>query len=373
VEFLVLGPLQVLDSGRPVTVSAPRQRALLAVLLANANQAVSTDRLLDLAWGDDQPDVGALRYQMSKLRDTLEPQRESGDGSVIVTQSPGYVLHATPGQLDVLGFETLLGEAESVLATDPGRSLQMLDEALSLWRGDAYADFAYEEFARLEIVRLEERRLEAVEARFDALLALGRDREVVGELQAAVAEHPHRERLTAALMLALYRSGRQADALASFQSLRRGLGEELGIEPSKDLVDLEERILLQDESLTVQAAVPAAEYLRGYVLRGRIGEGAHGVVWRAAQPGVGREVAIKAIHPDIANRAGFVRRFEMEAQLVASLEHPHIVSLFDFWRDPEGAYLVMPHLRGGNLAHLLLQGPLRKDAALELIESITVM
>ncbi len=369
-EFLVLGPLQVYDAGRSVTIGAPRQRALLAVLLANSNRVVSADRLLDLVWGDDPPEVGALRYQISKLRDALEPDRESGDGSVIITESPGYILRVTPGQLDSLGFESLLKEAELNLSTDRAGSLASLDEALGLWRGDAYADFAYEEFARPEIVRLEERRLEAIEARFDALLALGRDRDVVGELQALVAEHPHRERLTGALMLALYRSGRQADALAAYQSLRSELGESLGIEPSKELVDLEGRILLQDESLSIEAPTPAAEYLRGYALRGRIGEGAHGVVWRAAQPGVGREVAIKAIHPDIANRPGFVRRFEMEAQLVASLEHPHIVSLFDFWRDPEGAYLVMPHLRGGNLAQLLLQGPLQADTGLQLVEDI---
>jgi WD40 repeat protein/DNA-binding SARP family transcriptional activator len=343
---------------------------LLAALLVHANEVVSTDRLLDLVWGEEQPDVGALRYQVSKLRETLQGDRESGEEGVIATESPGYVLRGTTGQIDALGFESLLDEARLVRATDPAQALHLLDEALELWRGPAYDDFAYEEFARLEIVRLEEKRLAAMEDRFDALLALGRDREIISALQALVEEHPHRERLTGALMLALYRSGRQADALAAYQALRSELGEGLGIEPSKELVDLEERILLQDETLVVEAAPPAAEFLRGYALRGRIGEGAHGIVWRAAQPGVGREVAIKAIHPDIANRPGFIRRFEMEAQLVASLEHPHIVSLFDFWRDPEGAYLVMPHLRGGNLAHLLSQGPLQPDAALELIEAV---
>ena len=133
-------------------------------------------------------------------------------------------------------------------------------------------------------------RFEAIEARFDALLARGRDQELVGDLPALVEENPRRERLTAALMLALYRSGRQADALEAYQTLRTELGEGLGLEPSPELVDLEGRILLQDESLSVEAAPPAADFLRGYVLRGRIGEGAHGDVWRAGQPGVGREV-----------------------------------------------------------------------------------
>ncbi len=371
-EFLVLGPLRVLDTGRPVTIAAPRQRALLAALLVHANEVVSTDRLLDLVWGGSDSEVGVstLRFHISKLRAALEPDRESGQDGIISTQTPGYVLRATPGQIDALGFESVSREAREVLATDPGQALKLLDDALSMWQGSAYADFTYDEFARLEILRLEELRLAAMEDRFDALLALGRERETISDLQALVEEHPHRERLTGALMLALYRSGRQADALAAFQALRRELGEGLGIEPSKELVDLEGRILLQDETLSVGAAPPAAQFLRGYALRGRIGEGAHGIVWRAAQPGVGREVAIKAIHPDIANRPGFVRRFEMEAQLVASLEHPHIVSLFDFWRDPEGAYLVMPYLRGGNLAHLLQQGPLRPDTALALIGDI---
>ena len=362
-EFHVLGPLQVLDGERPVAITAPRQKSLLAVLLVNANEVVSTDRLLDLVWGDDQPDVSALRYQVSKLREALSDD-------VVTTQSPGYVVRLGPEQLDALQFEKLLAEARNVAAADAGRAIEVLDQALGLWRGEPYADFAYEEFAAPEIRRLNELRLEAIEARFEALLAQGRDQELVGNLQALVEEHPRREGLTAALMLALYRSGRQADALEVYQALRTELGEGLGLEPSKELVDLEGRMLLQDESLAVEAAPPAADFLRGYILRGRIGEGAHGVVWRAAQPGVGREVAIKAIHPDIANRAGFVRRFEMEAQLVASLEHPHIVSLFDFWRDPEGAYLVMPHLRGGNVAGLMKQGPLRPDAALDLIEAV---
>ena len=309
------------------------------------------------------PTSAPLRYQVSKLREALSDD-------TIATQSPGYVVRLLPDQLDVLQFEKLLAQARNLVGADPGRTVELLDQALSLWRGEPYADFVYEEFAIPEIRRLAELRLEAIEVRLDALLAQGRDAELVGDLQALVDEHPRRERLTAALMLALYRSGRQSDALAAFQTLRSELGEELGIEPSQELVDLEGRMLLQDETLTVEAIPPAADFLRGYILRGRIGEGAHGVVWRAVQPGVGREVAIKAIHPDIANRTGFVRRFETEAQLVASLEHPHIVSLFDFWRDPDGAYLVMPYLRGGNLAHLLSQGPLQPDAALELIEAV---
>jgi WD40 repeat protein/DNA-binding SARP family transcriptional activator len=364
-EFRVLGPLEILADGRPVKVDAPKQRAILAVLLIHANEVVSTDQLLEAVWAQEQPSGGprTLRYHIFKLREALP-------ADVIRTRAPGYVLEVSPSRVDALVFESLLAEARDIRSTDRGGALKRLDEALGLWRGSAYADFTYEEFAHTEILGLQELQLRAMEDRFDICIELGREDEVIGELQRLAEEHPRRERLTGALMLALYRLGRQAEALSVYQNLRRELGEGLGIEPSQELQDLEERILLQDRSLTEASAPAATELLRGYVLRGRIGEGAHGVVWRAGQPGVGREVAIKAIRPDFSNRPGFVRRFEMEAQLVASLEHPHIVSLFDFWRDPEGAYLVMPYLRGGDLDHLLRQGPLLPDSALELIRAI---
>jgi len=371
-EFRVLGPLEIMADGKPVEVDAPKQRALLAVLLIHANEVVSADRLLELVWGDEQPSGGlrTLRFHISKLRDALEPNRDQGEEGAVATRSPGYVLDVALARLDALAFETLLAEAREARDPDPVGAVKLLDEALALWRGDAYADFTYDEFAHSEILSLSELRLRAMEERFELLIAQGREGEVVGDLQRLVDQHPRREGLTGSLMLALYRTGRQAEALGAYQELSRELGEELGIEPSQELQDLEERILLHDETLSAAAPAPAGDFLRGYALRGLIGEGAHGVVWRAAQPGVGREVAIKAIHPDIANRPGFIRRFEMEAQLVASLEHPHIVSLFDFWRDPEGAYLVMPYLRGGDLEHLLRQGPLSPDTAVELIQAI---
>jgi DNA-binding SARP family transcriptional activator/WD40 repeat protein len=364
-EFRVLGPLEVLADGKAIPLDAPKQRAILAVLLIHANEVVSTDRLMEAVWAEEQPSGGprTLRYHIFKLREALP-------ADVIRTRAPGYVLEVSPSRVDALLFQSLLAEARDIRATDRSGALKRLDEALGLWRGSPYADFTYDDFAHSEIRSLHELQLRAMEDRFDICIELGRASEILSELQRLVEEHPRRERLTGALMLGLYKSGRQAEALSAFGDLRRELGEGLGIEPSKVLQDLEERILLQDISLDETAPAPAAEFLRGYVLRGRIGEGAHGVVWRAGQPGVGREVAIKAIHPDISNRPGFVRRFEMEAQLVASLEHPHIVSLFDFWRDPEGAYLVMPYLRGGDLDHLLRQGPLRPETALELIRAI---
>ena len=167
---------------------------------------------------------------------------------------------------------------------------------------------------------------------------------MVAELEAATAAHPLRERLWGQLILALYRSGRQAEALAAFERARELLADELGIDPSRELQDLHERVLRQEESLQLPG-----EALRGYRLLDKIGEGAFGSVYRAIQPQVEREVAIKAIHAELANQPDFVRRFEREAQLVARLEHPHIVPLYDYWREPDAAYLIMRFLRGGSL------------------------
>ncbi|HUU61039.1 MAG TPA: BTAD domain-containing putative transcriptional regulator, partial [Acidimicrobiia bacterium] len=203
--------------------------------------------------------------------------------------------------------------------------------------------------AGLEGRRLEELRLSALEDRIGADLAAGRHAEVVPELEALTAEHPLRERLWAQYMVALYRSDRQAEALRAYQGLSTRLGEELGIEPSPDLRRLEESILLQDPDLDVPEGLQRPSSLRGYQLLERIGEGAFGFVWRASQVSVDREVAVKVVRPEHSNRPGAVLGFQAQAQLLATLEHPHVVPIFDFWRDPDGAYLVMPLMAGGSL------------------------
>ncbi len=247
-EFRVLGPLEVWHERGEVSLSGTKVRALLVMLLLHPNEVVPTDRLIDDLWGEDSPEraAAALRVNVSRLRKTL-PQ------DVLTTRSPGYVLRVGPDELDLHRFERLVDEGRSLLARGLTADASVrLREALSLWRGPALADFAYESFAQAAIARLEEIRLAAVELRIDADLALGRHHELVGELEAHVAEHPLRERLQMFLMTALYRSGRQAEALDSYHDARRALVDELGINPSIALQELERAILRHDPTLDVE-------------------------------------------------------------------------------------------------------------------------
>ena len=257
-DYRILGPLHVVDGDRSIPLSGAKQRALLAMLLLEANHVVSTDRLIDRLWGDDPPETAttALQVYVSRLRTALEPNRAPGDaGTIIVTQSPGYVLRAGPDELDLARFERLTAEAESArTAGDQKRAAELLREAVGLWRGAALADLAFEPFAQPEIARLEELRLLAVEERIDAELELGRHAQLVGELESLVAVHPLRERLRCLLVIALYRSGRQAEALEAFNAAKATLLDELGIEPSPALARLERAILVQDPSLDAPAA-----------------------------------------------------------------------------------------------------------------------
>ena len=255
-EFRILGPLGVWDQGGEVSLGGLKPRALLAVLLLHPNEVVPADRLIDELWGEDSPEdaAAALRVNVSRLRKSL-PQ------DLLTTRSPGYVVRVEPDALDLHRFERLVDEGRSLLARGlAAAAAERLRDALSLWRGPALADFAYESFAQAAIARLEEVRLAAVELRLDADLALGRHDDLIGELEALVTEHPLRERLRRYLMTALYRSGRQAEALDAYQDARRALVDELGIDPSPALQELEQAILRQEPSLDVEA--PAAAGVR---------------------------------------------------------------------------------------------------------------
>jgi DNA-binding SARP family transcriptional activator len=247
-EFRILGPLEVYEPGRAVPLGGAKQRALLAVLLLNANHVVSVDRLIDELWGEQPPATAAhtIQVYVSQLRKLLAAD------DVLVTRSPGYMLRVEPDQLDLHRFEARLEEGRAALGQGEAEAAAgLLREALALWRGDALADFSFEPFAQAAISRLEELRLAAVEDRIDADLALGRHADVVGELATLIRAHPLRERPRAQSMLALYRAGRQAEALQAYQEARRVLVDELGIEPSPALQELEKAILNQDASLAL--------------------------------------------------------------------------------------------------------------------------
>jgi DNA-binding SARP family transcriptional activator/Fe2+ transport system protein FeoA len=231
VEFRILGPLEVIADGEPLDLGGRKQRAVLAMLLIEANRVVSTDRLIEALWDEAPPETApkAVQVYVSQLRKVVGKER-------LETKAPGYRLRVEPDELDLGRFLELQSEAK-------------FGEALSLWRGGPLADFAYDRFARAEIERLVELRLACLEERTEQELARGRHAELVGELEALVREYPLRERLRAQLMVALYRSGRQAEALEVYQSARRMLVEELGIEPGRSLRDLHQAVLRQDAEL----------------------------------------------------------------------------------------------------------------------------
>lgn len=234
-EFRILGPLEVLSDGRALDLGGAKQRTLLAVLLLNANNVVSRDRLIDALWEDDPPETApkALQVYVSGLRKLVGRER-------LETKAPGYVLLVRRDELDLERFCALREEGRPA-------------EALALWRGPPLSDFAYRRFAQAETARLEDLRLACLEERIDQDLRAGRQGEVTGELEALVAEHPLRERLRGQLMLALYRCGRQAEALEAYQDARRALVDELGIEPGRELRDLHQQILNQDPALDLRA------------------------------------------------------------------------------------------------------------------------
>jgi DNA-binding SARP family transcriptional activator/class 3 adenylate cyclase len=244
-EFRILGPLEVRDGDREVRLRGGKERALLALLLVNANRTLALDRIVDALWGEDVPETAQKMVQVyvSHLRKLLP-------ADTLRTRPPGYALAVEQGQLDLHRFETAVAEARAAL--EAGRAepaAETFREALSLWRGPALAEFGSEPFAQIEGARLEDLRMYALEGRLEAELALGRHSAAVGELEALVAQFPLRERLHSLHMLALYRSGRHAEALADYQTFRRTLSEELGIEPSTSLRELERRVLQQDPSL----------------------------------------------------------------------------------------------------------------------------
>src|SRR3954454_8748734 len=238
-ECRILGPLEVTRYGLPLSLPGSKQRALLAILLLNANDVISSDRLVDELYDGHPVDkaLAALHVQISGLRKVLEPTRPArGEDALLVTRPPGYLLRIEPGELDLDVFDALAPRGREALASgDAVAASDRFREALELWRGSPLADLALESWAQTDIARLDEHRVTAVEERVEADLALGRHFDLVAELEALAADYPLRERIRRELMLALYRCGRHAEALAAYRDARTTLVDELGIEPSRVL------------------------------------------------------------------------------------------------------------------------------------------
>ncbi|MGI9607513.1 MAG: BTAD domain-containing putative transcriptional regulator [Acidimicrobiales bacterium] len=378
VEYRLLGPVEVSRDGAVVPLGR-RAQMLLALLLINANEVVSTDRIIDQLWGDDpgRDPQNALWVVVSRLRAALEPDREKrSDGSILLTQVPGYRLVVDDDAIDARVFERLAGEGRRLVEPDPATAVEVLGRALGLWHGHALEAFTYEPFATAAIARLEELRIQAVEDRMEAELRLGHGPDLVGPLDGLVREHPLRQRLVGQHMRALHLSGRQGEALRVFTAAKERLVEEQGLDPSAELVQLEEQILLDDPALYPGAAPGRAPSetvalsVRGYELREKIGTGASSELYRAFQPAVGREVAIEIMRTELANDPDFIRRFEVEAKAIAQLEHPQIVPVFDFWREPDSAYLVTRHFEHGSLRAALAARPLTIEEAAAILQQV---
>jgi DNA-binding SARP family transcriptional activator len=258
-DFRILGPLEVSDETGPLLLGGQKQRAVLAMLLLEPGRVVSTDRLIDALWGEHPPRTATTSLQnfISQLRKTLGPD-------VLETKPPGYRLRVRPGELDLDRFRVLV---DSGRRCDPPARAEKLRHALALWRGPPLADLAYEAFAQPHVAHLEELRLSTLEERIDAELEEGAHSELVGELEGLVDQFPLRERLRGQYMLALYRGGRQAEALRTYQEARRHLVDELGIEPSRDLQQLHGAILRQETDLRPPGSAPPTEDHFEQVLR----------------------------------------------------------------------------------------------------------
>ena len=365
-QFAVLGPLQAVRDERSIPLGGPKQRLVLAALVAARGQPVSTAALIDALWPEEPPKTArkTLQGYVHGLRTAL--------GDAVATEASGYSLQVEPEQIDAVRFEQLHHEAKSLLDVDPRRASELIEDALGLWRGSAYSDLEHEPFLTPTIAQLEESRLDAVADRIDADLALGSHHELVGELTSLTHDYPLRERFTSQLMTALYRAGRHAEALRAYSRTRHILREELGIEPSAELGDLESRILARDAELDGPPRDPraTAKAVRGYELRRLVAEDKGRAVYEGYQRSLGRRVAVTVTGPPLANDPDFIARFHTDSERLAGLVHPNIVFLHDTWREPDRAYQVTRWVDGSTLTERLSDGPLPRAEAMRALSQI---
>lgn len=378
-DFRILGPLEVSTDDGPITLGGPKQRAVLAHLLLRTNGVVPADVLIDALWGDEPPDTArnTLQTYVHRLRKVLGDERIEGRGR-------GYMLTTVPEEIDAARFELLVKRGKDSIASDPVAAATTLLDALSLWRGNALADLAEEASLRGEITRLEDMRLSATEYLMSAELAAGRHSTVVGRLEALTAQHPMRERLWANLMLALYRSGRQGEALAAYQEARSVLADELGIDPSAELQRLNQQILEQDPVLatpeaprkraderTVHGDLPAESEFAGYRIERVLGRGGMSVVYLAEHLGLRRKVALKLLAPQLAEDPHFRERFTRESQIAASIDHPNLIAIYEAGEAERQLFIAMRYVDGTDLRTLLHeQGRLEEAHTVRIIRQV---
>ena len=375
-----LGAFSVTLAGAEVTgFESDKARALLAYLAVEANQPHRRERLAGLLWPDfaEQAARTNLRRVLSNVRQVIG-DRDNDTPFLLVTPQTIQLNATQDCWLDVAAFvRTVSGENGRVCELTSSRSptIHQLEQAITLYNGPFLAGFSlpdsapFEEWLRLTSESLQQQAAAALhqlashyESQRDYAIGLGHARRWL-QLE-PYTESAHRQ-----IMRLLALSGQRSEALAHYESCRQLLADELGIEPEAETQALAERIRSGQLSSEVVGDV-ARQTIRGYELRQHVGRGSFGSVYRAYQPVIGRDVAIKVILPQYANQPDFIRRFEVEAQIVARLEHPHIVPLYDYWREPDGAYLVMRWLRAGSLHDALQRGPWHLETAVRLIEQI---
>lgn len=341
IEYGVLGPLEVTSDGERVDVAGDRLRRLLVTLLVTRNRPVSVGRLVDAVFGEEAgPKAEAtLRTYLTRLRHKL------GKDLALGHTDGGYVLHVPDEALDAARFELLVGQGRRSLEYgDPTVAAATLSQALQLWRGAAYQGWDETWWVSGEAQRLADLRVTAVEHLADAQMLVGHGSDAVPILREVLLEDPFRENLTARLMLALSTSGRTAEALTLYRQHHVRLRDELGIDPGPDLVQLHERILAREPDLL--HLVQAEQSLRGYQLGERLGSGPRGTVFSARLPGVDREYAVRVYRPEIADDVTVVRTFERDAHAAATVDSPSVVPIYDAWREPGLAALVMRRMPG---------------------------
>ena len=352
-QVRVLGPVEVAVGDRLIDLGGPKPRLALTLLLLEPNRTVSADRLIETLWDGSKPadPRAALQVNISNLRRALD-----GADLTIDFANGGYVARLDPDTIDARRFVELVATGTRLVATDPQTAATVLRDALALWHGRPFGDLGDEPALAAEVTRLEDARLQALDQRIAADLALGHHERCLEDLRGLTAEHPLREGFWGKLVLALYRSGRQGDALAAYERAATRLQEELGVDPSPALQELQKKVLRQDDSLDAPAprgihqqdSAPERT-IRGYALLEEVREGRLGTIHRARQPGSGRPVAIEVVAGELADDPELVRRFGTVTAQAARLDHPGIAGLEDAWRRPGEACLVSTWVAGRTL------------------------